>query len=530
MSSQKLYFRQDIQVEPLFNLWVAWVLLIPPATAAMNMVERHLAIMTSYTNSPDLHILALKNPAMQSGPFIALDAPRVDEVKELLQQTKERHGHLIDFVHAVKELQSLLSRDAKGYSLELLYPKVPEILQGYVELSYDLNNNATFRFFEQLLYRSRFYDVNCQSIGLSQVEEDYNRPFIFSTPRLKNEKYAHLPIPFAHQGLDELFKMKSTPQKYDYICSQLGVEIADAKLFRSFFTEESPPDYQNYTGNSVRIRYFGHACLLVETKDISILFDPIISYAYDSKIPRYTYQDLPDWIDYVVITHSHQDHFLPETLIQLRHKVGNIVVGRNHEGAIQDPSLGLMLKYLGFKNVIELREMDEIAIPGGVIVGLPFLGEHHDLLVLSKLTYLVRLFDHSILVEADSCNIDPVLYHRIHDYTGDVDLIFLGMECDGSPPSWVYGPLFKSPLPRPMDRSRLGRGCNYLEGMHLIDVFHPKEMYVYAMGQEPWLRYILGLELQEDSNPIIQSQRLIAECKSKGIFAEFLFGKKEIVL
>ncbi len=530
MPNPKLYFRQDVQVEPLFNLWVAWVLLIPPATAAMNLVDRHLAIMTSYINSPQLHILALKNLAMQSGPFIALDSSRVDEVKDLLQHTQERHGHLIEFVHAVKELENLLSRDAKGYSLESLYAKVPEILQGYVELSYDLNNNPTFRFFEQLLYRSPFYDVTCQSMGLSQVKHDRSRPFIFSTPRLKQENYAHLPIPFAHPGLDELFKMRSTPQDYDYICSQLDVEIANPELFRSFFTEAPPPSQEKYTGDRVRIRYFGHACLLIETREVSILFDPVISYTYDSDIPRYTYQDLPDWIDYVLITHSHQDHCLPETLMQLRHKVGHIVVGRNCEGALQDPSLGLMLKYLGFKNVIELRELDEIEIPGGVIVGLPFLGEHHDLLVRSKLTYLVRLLDHSILVQADSCSIDPVLYDRIHNYTGDVDLIFLGMECDGSPPSWVYGPLFKSPLPRPMDQSRLGRGCNYMEGMQLVDRFHPQQIYVYAMGQEPWLQYILGLELQEDANPMVQLQRLISECKSRGISAEFLFGKKEVVL
>ncbi|GAB1545329.1 MBL fold metallo-hydrolase [Scytonema sp. NUACC21] len=530
MSSQKLYLRQDIQVEPLFNMWVAWIALIPPATAAMNMVERHMAIMTSYINSPELHAVALKNPAMQGGPFIALDGKWVSAVKELLQQTKERHGHLIDFVSAVKQLQTLLNSDAKGYSLEPLYAKVPDILQGYVELCYDLNNNPTFRFFEPLLYRSHFYDVTCQSIALSKVECDRSRPFIFSTPRLQRDKTIHLPIPFAHQGLDELFKMRAVPQTYDYIYSQLGIAIEDKELFASFFTEQPPLPPQKYSGDGVRIRYFGHACILLETKDVSILFDPVISYAYESEIERYTYQDLPSWIDYVLITHSHQDHCLPETLIQLRHKVGHVVVGHNYEGSLQDPSLALMLKHLGFKNVIELRELDEIAIPGGAIVGLPFIGEHHDLLVCSKLTYLVRLFDRSILVLADSCNIDPILYNRIHSFVGDIDLMFLGMECDGSPPSWVYNPLFNSTLPRAMDRSRLGRGCNYKEAIQLVDFFHPQEVYVYAMGQEPWLRYILGLELQEDSNPIVESNRLIAECKSRNIFSEFLFGQKEMVL
>jgi len=34
----------------------------------------------------------------------------------------------------------MLKINAKGYSLEILYEKLPEILKGYVELIYDLNN------------------------------------------------------------------------------------------------------------------------------------------------------------------------------------------------------------------------------------------------------------------------------------------------------------------------------------------------------------------------------------------------------
>ena len=57
--------------------------------------------------------------------------------------------------------------NANVFSLEPLYEKVPEILKGYVELVYDLNNNPSFRFYEHLLYKSKYYKPSSQSISLA---------------------------------------------------------------------------------------------------------------------------------------------------------------------------------------------------------------------------------------------------------------------------------------------------------------------------------------------------------------------------
>src|SRR5205823_143569 len=78
----------------------------------------------------------------------------------------------------------------------------------------------------------------------------------------------------------------------------------------SFLTTEAPVPYQPYQGKGARWRYFGHACILVEAAGMKLLFDPVISYTYETNLPRYTYRDLPDDIDYVLITHNHQDHVL----------------------------------------------------------------------------------------------------------------------------------------------------------------------------------------------------------------------------
>lgn len=531
MENHPLYLKQNIQVEPLINQWYAWIHLVPPATAALNVVNRHLTLMTSYVNSPMMHAAAVKNPEMRGGPFIDLDGKRVTEVKALLQETRAKSQELQTFAKAVKELNQLLKTKAKGFSMEALYQEVPAILRGYVELCYDLNHNPSFRFFEALLYRSPYYRPDFQSIALSEIVTDGDRPFILSTPRLEDEQVLHLPVPFAHDGLDELFKMKKVPQTFDYIKEKLGISLTNESLFRSFFTEEAPPVYEKYTGDSIRIRYFGHACILVETKDVSLLIDPVLSYTYESDVSRYTYQDLPDTIDYVLITHGHQDHILLETMLQIRHKVKNIIIPRNADGCLPDPSLQLALQHLGFRNTItELRDLQEVMIPGGKITGIPFLGEHHDLFVQSKTCYLIELDGRTILSVADSCNQEPMLYEKVAQIIGDVDVLFLGMECDGAPASWVYGPLLPEPLEREADRSRRGRGCNYREGMDLVDRFHCKEVYVYAMGNEPWLRYMLDVVYTDESNPIVQSNQLLQTCQQKGIVAERLYGERELLV
>ena len=263
---------------------------------------------------------------------------------------------------------------------------------------------------------------------------------------------------------------------------------------------------------------------------MSLLFDPVVSYVYPSSLNRYTYEDLPDFIDYVFITHNHQDHVLFETIFQLRHKVGTFVVPKGRVGALQDPSLRLILKQVGCGNIVELGEMDMVAIEGGSVTAVPFFGEHADLDIQSKSAYLVRHGEKSMLFAADSCVFDAHLYSRVREIIGSVDVVFLGMECDGAPLSWLYGPLLTGKMDRAMDQSRRLAGSDYPQARNLVSQFAPKEVYVYAMGQEPWLNYIMSIKYSEKSRPIIESNKLIVECIEKKMVAERLFGEKEIFL
>jgi L-ascorbate metabolism protein UlaG (beta-lactamase superfamily) len=529
MNEKEMYLKPNVVLEPLVDQWYAWSHLISPATAAMNILGRHLTIIDSYLAAPGIHAEAVLNPKMRGGPFMDLGGGRVEEVKALKQRTLEKQEKVLQFAKSVKELDIMLANEAKGFGLEPLYEKVPDILKGYVELYYDRHNNPGFRFFESLLYNSEYYNKSSQSIALWVTNND-ERPFCLSTPRLEQPDVLHLEIPFDHPGIDALAKMKRAPQTLGYIKALLGISASQEALFETFFTETPPPPYKRYTGDKIRMRYFGHACILVETKDISILVDPLISYyGYHSDVQHFSDVDLPDVIDYVLITHNHQDHILFETLLPLRHKVKNIIVPRTNSGKLEDPDLKLMFSNIGFNNVIAIGEMETIRFEDAVITGLPFIGEHSDLNILTKTCHFVQIGDFKLIFLADSRIMEPKLYEHIHKKVGKVDVLFIGMECDGAPLTWLYGPLLTKKLARDMDGSRRLAGSDCSKGMALVDIFQPKEIYVYAMGQEPWVEFISSIKYTDDSNPIVQSNKLVNICRSRSMIAERLYGEKELL-
>jgi len=529
MKDQPVFLRHNVMLEPLVDSWYAWAHLIPPATAARNLTERHLKIMDSYIESPETHDAAVKNPALLGGPFMDFGGKRVDEIERLRNRTLHERAHLVGLSRAIERLDKILCEKATGFSLESLYSEIPEELQGYVELVYDLNNYPSFRLIEPLLYKSKYYDISLQSMMLSEVNGD-DRPFVLSTPRLEKGNSVELNLPFASEQVDALFRMKNTPSPLVKIRDMFDLKGDEEQRFGNFFTSDKPKPYAKYNGPGARWRYFGHACILLETAGVSVLLDPVLSYTYESAISRYTYEDLPEVIDYVLITHNHQDHILFETLLQLRHRIRYVVVPRNGGGALQDPSLRLLLHQCGFRNVIELAEMEEVPLENGSIMALPFLGEHGDLNVQTKAAWRLEANGHTLLFAADSCNICPKMYEHIHGQIGDVDVLFVGMECNGAPMSWIYGPLLTKRVERQKDHSRRLAGSDYERAKALVDQFRCKEVYVYAMGQEPWLNYVMSVKYTETSKPIVESNKLVAYCRGRGIIAERLFGEKEILL
>src|SRR5215472_5872010 len=232
MDNSPVYLRHGIQVEPLFDQWYAWSHLIPPATAARNLTERHLKIMDSYITNPQVHANAVKNPKLLGGPFIDCGGKRLDEISSLRNRTTRQRSNLIDLSAAIALLDEILRTSAHGSSLEPLYASVPDILKGYSELTYDLNNNPSFRLIEALLYKSPYYDRSAQSLALSVATGDH-RPFVLSTPRLESDSLFQFRVPFDEPRIDLLFRMKSISSPWGLIKDLLNIPKESERLVRS---------------------------------------------------------------------------------------------------------------------------------------------------------------------------------------------------------------------------------------------------------------------------------------------------------
>lgn len=525
MTQPKYYLKEDVYFEPLVLKWYAWPYLLPPASAAMNISGRSLRLMKSFVANHHLHLAASNNPELSGGDFVNCSEDQVDAVRGLIADIETRHRDYLEFRKAVTQLNELLSH-ARGLSLEPLYDQIPAPLRGLVELVYDMNHSASFRLIEGLVYRSDLYKPETQSISLGLLGRVKERPFVLSSPRLPDANHLHLEVPFSDKFIDELFATRTQPvdkaevdRMFGPVSSQGGLAVED------LFTTTPPTITRTPLDGRLRVSYLGHAGLLLETAHTSILVDPIIAVRDEAAGDRVvSFSELPETIDYICLTHTHMDHVCVETLLQLRHKTGRVLVPKNGGGSIVDPSIKLMLQQIGF-SVMEFEDMESLECVDGTIHALPFLGEHADLNIRSKTAWYFEFAGKKIFSGADSSSLDEVMYQRIQRVIGDIDLLFIGMECVGAPMNWLYGSLFTKPIPREINESRRFNGSDCESARKIIGIFRPAEVYIYALGMEPWFKYFMGMDYTEDARQIKESSLLLQICAEQEIHAERLFAR-----
>ncbi len=523
------YLKEQAYFEPLFNNWYAWSYLVPPVQSARHTVNTHRRIMKSFVNNYLLHILACKESGMAGSDYLDCSKEQLNDIKSLIDFTDTHGENLIALSQAVKELDELLRNHTNGESIEYLYENIPNPLKGYVELFFDLEHNLSYRLLESLLYKSDYYRQDLQTVSFGLVSQAHERPFVFSTPRLPDDNHIHLKLSFTAPELKRILQAREIPlTDHEFEAFENTIESSGGLPFSALFTTAHPKGQCPPVKQGGRIQYTGHAGFLLESKDVTILVDPVIASSHHKNVDGvFSFSKLPKKIDYICLTHSHQDHCNLETLIQLRYKTNTILVPKNNGGALQDPSLKLMLQKLDF-NVLEMEDMEEVAIPNGKIMSIPFLGEHGDLNIRSKTAWFIDLEGKKILLGADSSNIDPNMYKHIQRDIGDVDVLAIGMECVGAPYTWMYGALHTKKISKSIKESRRLNGCDAELGYGLVEIFRPKQVFIYALGMEPWFKYFMGLEYDDDSTQMFESAKMIENCQAADISCERLFGNKII--
>jgi len=518
------FLRPDAIIEPLVDGFYAWLHTLAPVQAAMNLAFMQVPLLESYLQSPQVHVNASNNPELRGGFFVGIEADRSGEVRELLDSIKRDRADLLEFAGAVAEAEEMVRQNATGFDLTPLYPKLPPQLSGLVEIAYDTGNQAAIRFIEPLLYESSVYSEDRQSVQLS-LETGVERPFILSTPRLSSPDVLDLRIPFRHPGIEELFRSRVHGTTLDRLREMLGLDDNQATALARLLAAQPDLSPDRHIDGGARVRYFNHACLVLQTPEAAIITDPWIS-ADASATDRFTYRDLPDHIDLALITHGHQDHIVLETLLALRGRIGAVVVPKSSRGNMADPSLALYMSHLGLP-VVEVDDFAEVEFPGGKVIATPFLGEHADLDIRAKSTYCVRLGGRTVFVGADSSGIDPGLYRYMRGHVGQVDMAFLGMECAGAPLTWLYQGLFTKPVTKKMSKSRTLSGSNAEQAAAIMTELGASEAYVYAMGEESWLGHVMATSYNDDSYQLKQVAEFRTWCADHGIKSDHLLGQGE---
>jgi hypothetical protein len=268
-----------------------------------------------------------RDPAMFGGPFAALPPSAVDAAKLYIEHTERRRADALAFVGALKDFEHSVQSQT-GFSLDGTRQNMPSILKGRIELAYTLANHPRVRLLEEMFEEDDMGYLDSQEL-LLHATPDNDRPFFLSTPRLFISDSVRLRTPFSSEATEILARARTEAIDLLQLSTMLD---RDANLLSQFFAEEPGRKRARYTGDGVRASYFGHACILIETNDISILLDPTAAYDAGVDADHLRLEDLPEKIDIVLISHGHHDHFCTEMLIQLRHRVDKVIIPPSNTG------------------------------------------------------------------------------------------------------------------------------------------------------------------------------------------------------
>ena len=180
--------------------------------------------------------------------------------------------------------------------------------------------------------------------------------------------------------------------------------------------------------------HLGHAALLYRQQDNLFLFDPwLLPWFAESSVPSIWGSLLPKPTA-VFLTHDHDDHVDPRTLLHLPKDIPIIVPSRRNRKKLYYDYLSL-LRELGFGRVVELAHGESWPIEGGTVVSVPFYGEDPCDLEMPRNCYLISDRGHNVLIHADSgptnegrSALKDDVIKRLVDKFGPIPLLFASQQ------------------------------------------------------------------------------------------------------
>lgn len=180
--------------------------------------------------------------------------------------------------------------------------------------------------------------------------------------------------------------------------------------------------------------HLGHAALLYRQQQNVFLFDPwLLPWFAESSVPSLWGSLLPKPAA-VFLTHDHDDHVDPRTLLHLPKETPVIVPSRRNRKKLYYDYLSL-LRELGFGRVVELAHGETWPFEGGTVVSVPFYGEDPCDLEMPRNCYLISDRGHNVLVHADSgptndgrSALKEQVIERLVDKYGPIPLVFASQQ------------------------------------------------------------------------------------------------------
>jgi L-ascorbate metabolism protein UlaG (beta-lactamase superfamily) len=277
--------------------------------------------------------------------------------------------------------------------------------------------------------------------------------------------------------------------------------------------EDGPVADSAVTGSD--LTFVGHNTVVIRSGTSSVVVDPWF-VATDPEDPAgYRPLQLRDvgLVDAVAITHSHPDHFVPSTLLQLPPST-KMIVPRMERETILTVAMADRLRELGFTDVVELDWWQSVSVGDIEVVALPFHGEqatdseqlHPDIRNHGN-TYFIRTPSFSAAFLADSgrdgSGAAREVAARARREVGSPDVLFSGYR------GWLTYPvqlLFTSVaryllfVPRQLWGVRQRLMTTADEAIDLAEIWGASTVVPYADGGAPWYwRVGLGPRLGEEA-------------------------------